>query len=201
MARAVVQVLRAPSDTADLVTRARAGDRWAGEALYRAHAPDVVRVATLLLGRTVDVDDVLQDAFVQALGRLDSLREPARFGAWVARIAANLARTRLRRRRLLRRFGLDRGEDDVALDDLAIEGADAETRAELARVGRVIAKLEPDTRVIWTLRRVEGWELAEVAETVGVSLATVKRRIAAIDALLGAELVAVEIEPSRGGAR
>jgi RNA polymerase sigma factor (sigma-70 family) len=168
--KGVVQVLRAPpADTAALVARARAGDRWAGE------------------------------AFVRALGRLETLREPAAFGAWVARIAANLARTRLRRRRLLRRFGLDRGEEDMGLDELAIEGIDAEARAELARIGRIVAKLEPDTRVIWTLRRVEGWELTEVAETVGVSLATVKRRIAAIAARLGARLVAVDDDASRGG--
>jgi RNA polymerase sigma-70 factor (ECF subfamily) len=174
-AGATVQVLRPGTDTATLVIRARAGDRWAAEALYRAHAADVVRVATLLLGRGADVDDVLQDAFVRALGRLETLREPARFGAWVARIAANFARSRLRRRRLLRRFGLDRGEEAVALDELAVEGTSPETRAELARIGRV-----------------EGWELTEVAETVGVSLATVKRRIAAIDALLGTDLTATE---------
>lgn len=179
---AVVTPLPTHGGDAALVARAQAGDRWAGEALYRRHAPDVVRVTTLLLGRTADVDDVVQDAFIKALRSLATLRDPSSFGAWVARIAANLARSRLRRRGLFRRLGLDRGEEDVGFDDLAAESVGPEERVELARISAVLRGMPAEARVAWTLRRVEAWPLAEIAETVGASLATVKRRIVAADA-------------------
>lgn len=185
---AVVTALPARADDAQLVARALEGDRWAGEALYRRHAPHTIRVATLLLGRSAEVDDVVQDAFVKALRKLDTLRDPGSFGAWVARIAANLSRSRLRRRALFRRLGLDRGDEETSLDELAAEHVSAEDRAELARVSVALRGLPADVRVAWTLRRVEGWPLAEIGEAVGASLATVKRRVAAADAVLRAHV-------------
>lgn len=189
---AVVTALPARIDDAELVARARGGDRWAGEALYRRHAPDVIRVSTLLLGRGAEVDDVVQDAFVKALRKLDSLRDPASFGGWVARIAANLSRSRLRRRALFRRLGLDRGDEEIGLDQLAVESVSAEDRAELARISVALRELPADVRVAWTLRRVEGWPLGEIGEAVGASLATVKRRVAAADEVLRAHVGARE---------
>lgn len=185
---AVVARLPMRESTAALVTRALENDRWAADALYRRHAPDVFRVATLLLGRSAEVDDVVQDAFVKALQSLEALRDRASFGGWVVRIAANLARSRLRRRGLFRRLGLDRGEEDVSFEDLATPDVSVERRAELARIGAAVRAMPADLRVAWTLRRVEGWALAEIAEAVDASLATVKRRVAAADDVLKAHV-------------
>jgi len=176
----------ARSEDAALVTRARAGERLALERLYRRHAPDVTRTVTFLLGPIADVDDVVQDAFIKAFASLGALRDPGSFGAWTGRIAANLARSRLRRRGLFKRLGLDRGEAEVRLDELARHDLDPEQRADLARISRVLATRPTDERVAWTLRRVEGWPLADVAASLGLSLATVKRRIGAADAALAA---------------
>ncbi len=173
---------------AALVAEALAGDRWAADALYRRHAPDVYRVATILLGRSADVDDIAQDAFIKAFRGLSTLRDRGSFGGWVVRIAANLSRSRLRRRGLLRRLGLDRGEEDQSFEALAAPALSVERRIELRRIGELVQRLPADQRVAWTLRRVEGWPLAEIAEAVGASLATVKRRVAAVDARLASHV-------------
>ena len=164
-------------DDAALVVRARGGDRWAAETLYRRHVADATRIAAFLLRRSAEVEDVVQDAFVTALARLGTLREPSAFGGWVARIVANEARGRLRRRHLLGLVGLDAGTDDALLAQLAAPGATAEQRTELALIDRALGTLGPDERLAWTLRFVEGWKLTEVAETMRLSLATVKRRL------------------------
>ncbi len=182
--KAEVRSLPTAQSNEELVLRVLEGDRWAAEALYKRHARDVYRVATLLLGRRSEVDDVVQDAFVQSFGKLDTLRDRGTYGGWVVRIAANLARSRLRRRGLLRRLGLDRGEEDVSFEQLAAPALSVERRAELARIHRFVQRLPADLRIAWTLRRVEGWALDEIAETVEASLATVKRRIAAADEAL-----------------
>jgi RNA polymerase sigma-70 factor (ECF subfamily) len=162
---------------ASLVERALEGDRWAQEALYRRHVRRVTNAVTRVVGRTGDADDVVQDAFLTAFLRLGELREPAAFRGWLARIAMNEVRGRLRKRRWLKRFALDRDDDDVSLESLAIEEASPEMKAELARIDRVLARMEPELRMAWMLRFVEGWALDEVAAALDVSLATAKRRI------------------------
>jgi RNA polymerase sigma-70 factor (ECF subfamily) len=109
----------------------------------------------------------------------------------------------MRRGRLMRMLGLDRGADDATLAELASPGTNADQRAELALVDRVLGTVSANIRIAWMLRMVEGLELAEVASACGCSLATAKRRIAAADAVvrehIGAPDGEEEDEESDGG--
>lgn len=172
-----------PEDGA-LVARAQGGDRWAEEALYRRHARGLTAAVVRILGRAADADDVVQDSFVIAFERLGSLRNPEAFRGWLARIAINEARRRLRRQRVLSRLGLDRGIDDATFDALAVDGTRPDLRAELRELDRILAKLPIEQRVTWLLHRVEGWSLAETAEALDCSSATVKRRLSAADSAI-----------------
>jgi RNA polymerase sigma-70 factor (ECF subfamily) len=188
-----IQAIDAAASDAALVERARTGDRWAAEALYRRHAGDAMRLAMFLLGRRSDAEDAVQDAFVAALGKLANLREPAAFARWLMRIVANAARARLRHRRLLSWLGLDGGgDDDVALERHAAPGVTAEHRAELAWLDGALRAMPDRERLPWVLRHVEGWELHDIARALGISLATVKRRLRAararVTAWIGGEL-------------
>ena len=169
---------------AELVLRAREGDADAEATLYRRHAPNLLRTTTRLLRSRQEAEDVLHDTFVFALESLDDLREPARVGAWLLRIAVRLTHRRFRRRRLLAMLGLSRpwNEEDT-LESFAMR-ANAEARVELARIDTALTEVKPKERIAWMLRRVEGQSLAEVAATCECSLATAKRRIAAADAVV-----------------
>ena len=170
-----------PSDDATLVARVVAGDRAAEEALYRRHAPSVLRLATRLLRSNEDASDVLQDAFVTAFEDLGALREAAAFRAWVHRITVRLVHRRFRRRRLLGLLGLDKKNDHASLESLADESASPEARVELRWLDAALARIDGKERIAWMLRHVEGLALEEVAETCDCSLATVKRRIVAAE--------------------
>ncbi len=184
-----VAVEAAPADDdAALVARALAGDRVAEAQLYRRHARALANVAARLLGSRADAEDVVQETFVIALERLGDLRDPSSLRAWLTRVAVSRAQRRLRRRRLLRWLGLDRTEEDLSLDALAAPDASPEVRAELARVSAALERCDPDARVAWTLHRVEAETLEATAEICGCSLATVKRRIAAVEAALARDL-------------
>ena len=92
-----------PQETdAELVLRARRGDRWAEEALYRRHVHAVTRVTMRLLSRSTEAEDVVQDAFVIAFADLNKLRDEAVFGGWLLRIAVRQVHRRYRRRRKYR---------------------------------------------------------------------------------------------------
>ncbi len=168
----------------ELVRRALAGDRWGREMLYRRHAATLLAMTIRLLGNRVEAEEIVQDTFVTAFERLETLRDPAAVGGWLGQIAVNLVRRRFRKLRLLRFLGLDRGADDATLEALADVALPADERAELALVDRKLGAMKPEVRLAWTLRRVEGLELTEVASMAGCSLATAKRRIAAGDVLV-----------------
>jgi RNA polymerase sigma-70 factor (ECF subfamily) len=179
---------------AELVGRAIDGDRWGREMLYRRHAAGLLAMTIRLLANRGEAEEVVQDTFVTAFEQLATLREPGAVGAWLGRIAINLVRRRFRRVRLMRFLGLDRGADDATLEALADTAASNDQRAELALVDRVLYRMKPTLRIAWMLRRVEGQELGEVASLCGCSLATVKRRIAEAEAIVGRHVGAPEGE-------
>ncbi len=173
----------APADSDEVLVRnARAGSRFAEERLYRKHSAEVFQLALRLLRSHEDAADVTQDAFVQALGDLASLREPSAFRPWVRRIAVRMVHRRFRRRKMLRAFGLDGGASDVPLEDLADSSASSEARTELRLLDRAIETVGITERTAWMLRQVHGLALDEVAQACGCSLATAKRRIAVTEA-------------------
>jgi len=192
------RLLSFPASLSDgeLVARARAGDRWGREALYRRYAGYLLGMVVRMLGRRDDAEEVVQDTFVAAFSELDALRDPEAVRPWLCQIAVSYVRRRLRKLKLLRALGLDRGADDATLAELASPTLTPEGRSELALMDRALARMEGTARIAWTLRHVDGLELAEVATLLGCSLATVKRRLAAAEAVLQAH-----VEGAQQGAR
>src|SRR6185295_910900 len=148
---------------AELVARARTGDRWSKEVLYRRHAGYLLGIAARLLRSRGDGEEVMQDTFIVAFRELASLREPAALRSWLAQIAVHLVRRRVRRARLFRLFGFAGGDDDRGLRAQAAPELAPDARAELALLDRALGRLRTEPQIAWTLRRVEGLSLAEVA--------------------------------------
>ncbi len=166
---------------ADLVQRARSGDQWALEMLYRRHVQLVAGTALRLLRNRADAEDVTQETFLLAFEKLAQLAEPAAFRGWLVRIAVSRVHRRFRTRKLR---GLifpwrDAEGEDISLEGEARDDATAEQRAELALLDLALAALPLELRTAWLLRHVMGCAVEETAEACGCSLATVKRRISA----------------------
>jgi len=149
-----------PSLEAELVAAARAGDRAAYGRLYDRFAP---MVHGLLLARVPrsDVEDLLQDVFLQAMRRLSSLRSAEAFGGWLATIARNRARDHWRR-----------GEDTVELpEDVA---GTPHPEGEALAVLAAIRRLPEAYRETLVLRLVEGMTGPEIAERTGLKAGSVR---------------------------
>jgi RNA polymerase sigma-70 factor, ECF subfamily len=145
--------------------------------VFRDFAPYVHGVAARLLGRDGDVEDLVHDTFLEALRTLPGLQDPTRVRPFLASITVRLALRRLRRQRLWQAFGLAEPWHPTLL---STPGASAEDRLLLAQVYRVLDRLPADQRVAWSLRYLEGEKLEDVAQLCDCSLATAKRRIAAV---------------------
>jgi RNA polymerase sigma-70 factor, ECF subfamily len=153
--------MSAQPDT-DLVRAAQAGDVGSFELLYSRYAPVV---HSILLGRlpAVDADDVTQNVFITAYTKLSTLRDPAAFAGWIARIARNAAEDHRRRT-----------DDVVELDiDYAARATQADA-AEAAHALAVIRGLPEAYRDTLLLRLVEGMSGAEIAERTGLTPGSVR---------------------------
>jgi RNA polymerase sigma-70 factor (ECF subfamily) len=166
---------------------ARAGERWAQEALFTRYGRLVLGLSHRILAGRDDADDLAQDVFFYAFSRLDTLQNPQAFAAWLSSIVVRTASKRLRRHRLLVRLGL-RSKEALDPENMVARGAPADVAADLSNVYRVLHLLDPEERIALVLRRVEGLELSEIAEQMQLSLATVKRRLAAAEVRLSHEL-------------
>lgn len=170
-----------PVSDAALVEMALDGRESALDTLYRRHAAAVGGLSARLLGSRQDVDDVVHDAFIEAFGKLGSLRNAGAFRAWILQIAVSRVRSVLRRNKRSAFIG-SRNEspgEECSLERLAGDEVSPELRAELALLGDVLRRLPTNQRIAWMLREVEGYRLAEIAQMCGCSLSTAKRRIAA----------------------
>jgi len=83
----------------DLKERADLADAGGLGELYRAHAPEALRVAYLMTGQRALAEDLVQDAFVRCIGRLGHLRHQDSFPGYLRRTVLNLARMHFRRGR------------------------------------------------------------------------------------------------------
>jgi RNA polymerase sigma-70 factor (ECF subfamily) len=171
-----------PTDAA-LVQAARAGEEWAREALFRRYARLALGLAYRILPFDQDSDDLVQDSFLYAFERLDRLSNPQAFQAWLSSIVVRTAGKRLRRRKLQIRLGL-RSTSPIDVDEVVSRTAPPDVAAELRAVYGLLEALPVEERIALVLRRVERLEIPEIAEQMGLSLSTVKRRLNSAEARL-----------------
>ncbi|HEY3818283.1 MAG TPA: RNA polymerase sigma factor [Polyangiaceae bacterium] len=160
----------APDDRA-LLAQAVDGNERAFALLYRRHARYVAGVAYRVMGSDAELDDVVQEVFLDASGALASVREADGLRGWLARITVRRVYKRLARRRRWRWLQRDQQELAVTVSDPAL-------KTRVTDLYRTLERLAPNIRIPWVLHAIEGETLPDVARMCDISLATAKRRIA-----------------------
>jgi len=145
---------------AHLVDRACAGDKEAFGDIYRMFAP-LIHGVVLARVPGNDVQDIVQDVFLVAYNKLDTLREKNAIGAWLVKIARNQAAEFYRRTRTT---------EELSDDLTSKNNPDAEAREILA----AIRELPEAYRETLVLRLVEGMTGNEIAERTGLKPESVR---------------------------
>jgi len=143
--------------------------------VYRRYCRYVAAVILRLDGRHAEVDDIVQEVFVEAARGVARLREPDAVKGWLATITVRVVRHRLRARRLRRFLGLDAQADYAGLIDPSASPLD---KLLVRAVYRVLDEVPVDDRLAFTLHHIEGEKVEVVARLCRCSCATAKRRIA-----------------------
>jgi RNA polymerase sigma-70 factor, ECF subfamily len=157
-------------DDTELVERVRAGDTAAFDLLVTRHMKRAYSVAYRLLGQREDAEDLVQDAFLAALEKIDTFQAGRSFAPWFYRILVNRGLNSRKSRSLRRMDALPAEISDVSRSPLR----DTE-RAELReRLTAVLATLPPRQKSIVELFELEGFSSLEIAEVLGLSDGTVR---------------------------
>jgi RNA polymerase sigma-70 factor, ECF subfamily len=182
-------------DDLELVERARSGDVDAFAELVRRYERRVGSVLARLLDDARDVEEGLQDTFVQAWRHLDRFRGESAVFTWLYRIAVNEALMRVRRKRVAT-TELDAAvEASLSHSSTEAEPGDAIVDEDLhSFLTAKLKELPFDYRAPLVLRDVEGFSNHEVAEMLGLSLAATKSRVHRARMRVRAELEAWERE-------
>jgi RNA polymerase sigma-70 factor, ECF subfamily len=163
-------------DAPRFLDRLRAGDAPAFEELVMTYQHRVFGVALRMLGNRAEAEEVAQEAFVRAHRALGAFRGDAKLSTWLYAITSRLCLNRLASgERRLTRQGEDallRLSDAGPRPDAALERRELETA-----LGRAIAELPEDRRIVVVLRDLEGLSYEEIAEVLELPLGTVRSRL------------------------
>jgi RNA polymerase sigma-70 factor (ECF subfamily) len=179
-------------DERQLVQRAQAGDFEAFTELISAHKDRIYGLALRLSGSREDAEDIVQDALLKAIDKIDQFRLESSFGTWLYAIALNQARALLARRKQddLRPIedylpghqavDIESGRAGVEAPGL-FEWKDPEKlfeEEELRQIiDRLVAELPYKYREAFLLRYDEELSVKEIADVINESEAATKSRI------------------------
>lgn len=154
----------------ELVEAARRGDADAFAVLARQHADRAYAIANRILLDHGAAEDAAQQALLRAWRDLPTLRDPARFGAWLRQLVVRACYDQAANDR--------RWHANVRLIPLAANASDA-TASVVARdeVERAFARLKAPQRAVLVLRFYLDLPLAEIAASLDLSIGTVSSRL------------------------
>lgn len=164
-------------DEERLIARAAGGETVAFRQLYERHRTDVARLVYRMLGARGDLEDVIQEVFVQVYKSLKDFRGQAKFSTWLHRVTVNVVLMHRRAARSRPVFA-DEPPAEPALrsGDIAPD-EDAERRERVRAFGRLLGRLADKKRIVFILHELEGIAPTEIAKIVGAPVLTVRTRL------------------------
>ena len=161
----------------EIVRRVCAGEAALFELLMRRHNQRIYRAARAILRADDDVEDVMQQAYLNAYQHLHQFAGGAKFSTWLTRIAVNEALGRKRKGQ--REAG--EGDEQVMISLVESKTPDPEQQANTAELRaileREVSALPSSFRTVIVMRDVEGLSTTETAEILDISDDLVKQRL------------------------
>jgi RNA polymerase sigma-70 factor, ECF subfamily len=166
----------------DIVRRVRAGEHALFEVLMRRHNQRVYRTARAVVKDETEVEDVMQQAYINAFTHLRQFEDRSEFSTWMTRITLNEAFARRQKRQRAAVFAPRAGDESGALmETIESTQPDPERQAyaqELRRVlEQAVDELPDNYRVVFMLRDVEGLSTSETGAGLGIGEEAVKTRL------------------------
>ena len=168
----------------EAINLARAGEERGYGFLYEKTYKSKYYLALQYMKNEEEAEEVLQEAYIKAFSKLDTLENPEAFQGWLGMIVANTAKNMLAKKRPLLFSDLavdDEGEAfeyQIEDDDLEVQPELSYTRQETKElVHELIDSLSEEQRLCILMFHIEGISISEIARTMDCSENTVKSRL------------------------
>ena len=169
------------NDDLNLIENFKKGDTSAFGEIVLKYQDKVYNLCRHMLGNAADADDAAQDVFLKAYQALPKFQPDASLYTWLYRIATNTCIDYKRKPIFESLFG-DSGEGEKLVHDRASDAPSPEKLYQSKQIGQALqvclGELSPKLRAIIVLKEVEELSYEEMAETLDISMGTVKSRIA-----------------------
>lgn len=158
------------------VSRAKAGDQAAFEAIVQRYERQIYTFVYRMMGDADDAYDLTQDCFVRAYRSLAATSADLNVSAWLHRIASNACLDVLRRRKRIRWLPWDGSRHEQLLGSRASDDPERSTVAEETsrEVQATLARMSARNRAALIMREYEGMSCEEIGEVLGLSRSAVK---------------------------
>ncbi|MFO7901912.1 MAG: sigma-70 family RNA polymerase sigma factor [Pirellulaceae bacterium] len=168
-----------------LIDQALDGDPAAFGQLMRRYQDRLFTSIVHVVGQREEAEDIVQDAFLQALLKLNSFRRDSSFYTWLYRIALNLTANRHRRNR--REVSMDPPPSGSLADpadpnELPVQHMLRHERGEQIQIA--LQALSEEYRTVLVLREIDGLDYQSIARVLEVSVGTVRSRLHRARALM-----------------
>lgn len=170
------EVRRPLADEERIIARAASGETAAFRQVYERHRQDVARLVYRMIGPRSDIEDVIQDVFVQVYKSLKDFRGQSKFSTWLHRVTVNVVLMHRRAARSRPIFAEPPVETAVGSDDIAPD-EDVERRERMRAFGRLLDRLAEKKRLVFVLHELQGMPPGEIARVVGAPVLTVRTRL------------------------
>lgn len=168
-------------DDSKLIAQTITGEVEAFGALVDRYQPRLFNAMVHFLRDKTEAEDVVQDAFVLAMTKLDSFKGNSQFYTWLYRIAHNVAISKLRKKRPT--MSLDYGTNDDPspgfgiADDGGQPGDRLEKEEQIQILMKAMERLSEEHRSILILREMEGMDYEAIAGVLQLPVGTVRSRL------------------------
>jgi RNA polymerase sigma-70 factor (ECF subfamily) len=171
-------------DEMQAISAILAGDLQFFHQLIRPYERTVYMMVIAILHNEADAEDATQETFLKAFRGLKGFRGDAKFGTWLVSIALNEAKGRLRQRKGVTMESLDEPPDErghfapaLLRDWREIPSESVERQEVRSMLQEAVVGLPLIYREVFLLRTLEELSVAEAAQTLGITVASVKVRL------------------------
>jgi len=168
--------LQAVSVEAELVARCRAGDARAFREVFQIYRADVTRLLHRMVGRRSDLEDLVQEVFVQVHRSIKSFRAESRLSTWIYRVTVNVALMQ-RRAAKSRPLIVAEPQEPLLLDESAPPDEQLSRQRRVEALYRLLDRVSDKKRAVYVLHELEGLSPNEISKVVGAPVLTVRTRL------------------------
>jgi RNA polymerase sigma-70 factor (ECF subfamily) len=159
-----------------LITRCKSGDQSAQLEVYNRYYKAMYNTSFRIVKNSFEAEDIMQESFLKAFTKLETLKDIKTFGAWLKRIVVNNS---------IQHFNKNHTYEDVPFDtvmykveDTTVDlNQDNDAKAQAKQVMQTMNTLKDNYRIALTLHLIEGYDYEEMSSIMNVSYANCRTTV------------------------